>query len=309
MAKSEATYRAAEAALWASVGVTPTERFLNLKRTGTTVRAQTVGSGDPVVFIHGGSNAGTSWADLVARLPNRRCIVVDRPGCGLSPRLAAPHTDVNAFADFAGGLLADVLDALDLETADVIGTSFGGYFSIHGVGAIPDRVRHLVLLGYSVGVEFQYLPPMMRMSTLPGLGPFMARMPTPKPAIKPMLRQIGLKGSLASGRFTQHHIDWFHALLANTDSMINELRDSPKLMTAIKGFNPGLLFTDQQLARVTTPTLILWGRDDPMGNESVAAAFNERFPSATLEMVDGGHAAWIDHPDEIATRVEAFLAG
>lgn len=307
MATSETAYRAEEQRLWASVGATPTERFLKLERTGATVRCLTVGSGEPVVFIHGGSNAGSSWVDLAPRLANRQCILLDRPGCGLSPRLPAPLTDAAALARFGDDFLADVFDALGLPTADVIGTSFGGYFALRGVAAIPERVRHLVLFGYSIGIEMQYLPPMMRMSVIPGVGRMTARMAPPKVAIKPMLRQIGLKGALASGRFDQARIDWFRSLLVNTDTMLNELRDLPKLMTPIKGMSPALRHTDENLARITSPTLLLWGRDDPMGDESVAVAFASRFPAAKLEMVDGGHAVWIDDPDGIAARIGSFL--
>ncbi len=308
MANSEANYRAEEQRLWASVDLTPTEQFLSLARTGATVRCLTVGSGDPIVFVHGGSNAGSSWVDLASRLVNRQCVLLDRPGCGLSPRLPTPLTDAAALARFADDFLADVFDALGLPTADVIGTSFGGYFSLRGVASMPERVPHLVLLGYSIGIEMQYVPPMMRMSVIPGLGQLMTRMSPPKAAIKPMLRQIGLKGALASGRFDQGRVNWFRSLLVNTDTMLNELRDLPKLMTPIRGVSPALRHSDENLARITSPTLLLWGRDDPMGDESVATAFASRFPSAVLEMVDGGHAVWMDDPDAIAARVADFLA-
>ena len=78
-------YRQAERNLWESVGAQPTERHVKLDRTGTTVRLQEVGDGPPVVFVHGASNAGTSWASLAARLDDFRCILVDRPGLRTQP--------------------------------------------------------------------------------------------------------------------------------------------------------------------------------------------------------------------------------
>ena len=73
-----ARYRRAEDALWASVGARPTERWLELERTGAMVRVLELGDGPPVVFVHGASNAGTSWAPLAARL-DRAPVPARRP--------------------------------------------------------------------------------------------------------------------------------------------------------------------------------------------------------------------------------------
>jgi pimeloyl-ACP methyl ester carboxylesterase len=91
---NEARYREAERRLWASVGVTPTEQRVRLERTGLTVRVQEVGQGLAVVLVHGASNSGTSWAGLVAGLDGFRCLLLDRPGCGLSDPLAGIRAPV-----------------------------------------------------------------------------------------------------------------------------------------------------------------------------------------------------------------------
>jgi 2-hydroxy-6-oxonona-2,4-dienedioate hydrolase len=84
---NEGRYREAEERLWASVGVTPTERCIRLEPHGVEMRVQEVGQGPPVLFVHGGSNNGTSWATLAVHLTDFRCILLDRPGCGLSEPL------------------------------------------------------------------------------------------------------------------------------------------------------------------------------------------------------------------------------
>jgi pimeloyl-ACP methyl ester carboxylesterase len=76
-------YRNSEHRLWESVGVQPRERRARL-RTGAMIRVQETGDGPPVLLIHGAANAGTSWMSLMAKLPDFRCIALDRPGCGLS---------------------------------------------------------------------------------------------------------------------------------------------------------------------------------------------------------------------------------
>src|SRR5690349_13099458 len=111
-------YRAAEARLWRSLGVEPGESRVPLSALGTSVRVQQLGDGPPLLFVHGGSTSGTSWADLAAALPDRRCLLLDRPGTGLSetPR-AVP--DIAELAAMADRLIPDVLDGLDIGDVDV----------------------------------------------------------------------------------------------------------------------------------------------------------------------------------------------
>ncbi|RPI09398.1 MAG: alpha/beta fold hydrolase, partial [Actinobacteria bacterium] len=113
-------YRAAEQRLWRSLGVTPIERKVALTRTGITVRLQECGEGEPVLFVHGASNAGTSWASLAALLGGFRCLLLDRPGCGLSDPLPQSLDDATRLAAFADDLVVDVLDALGVERAALV---------------------------------------------------------------------------------------------------------------------------------------------------------------------------------------------
>ena len=89
---NEVAYRAAEARLWGSVGVEPVERMIHLDRNDVDVRVQEVGTGPPVLFIHGANTSGASWVRVAAALQGYRCLVLDRPGTGLSPTLARPVT-------------------------------------------------------------------------------------------------------------------------------------------------------------------------------------------------------------------------
>lgn len=103
MRKQIERLRETEQRLWDSVGLAPTERRARL-RTGETVRVQETGDGPPVLLIHGAANAGTSWMSLMAKLPDFRCIGLDRPGCGLSdPIVGSPLRDIEAIESYATG--------------------------------------------------------------------------------------------------------------------------------------------------------------------------------------------------------------
>ncbi len=302
-----ARYRSAEDAMWASVSARPTERWLELERTGAMVRVLELGDGPPVVFVHGASNAGTSWAPLAARLPAFRCLLVDRPGAGLSPPLAERLTDMARFDAFAEALLVDVLDATGIPAAAVVGTSFGGYFLLRGAAAHPERFHRLVELGWPFGAPVESTPFPMRLAMQPVVGRLMARIRPNERMVRSLLRQIGLRHALESGAFGDVELRWFLSLLRDTDTLRNEVGAAPRLAT-LRGFDDATLLPSAVLRRVTAPTLFVWGEDDPMGGAAIARQFVSELPAAELELMAAtGHAPWMDDPDRVAAHVGAFL--
>ncbi len=300
-------YRSAERALWESVGAEPTEQTLSLERTRTTIRVQAVGHGTPIVFIHGASNAGTSWASLATRMPGFRCVLVDRPGCGLSARLDRPLPDMAALGSYADEFTADVLDAIEVPKAHLIGTSFGGYFALRAAAAHPERVDRLVTLSWSFGAPTVSTPLFMRLVMQRPMRRLSTRIRPTEGMARAMLKQIGLRHAVDSGRFGPVEMAWFLALLRDTDTMSNEIDSMPPIVT-LRGFNDDTLLSREVLGRVSAPSLFLWGTDDPMGGETIARGFVSQVPNAELEMIPGaGHAPWMDDPDHVAARVNDFL--
>ena len=309
MGKKIERFHQAEQRLWESVGVAPVERRVQL-RTGEMVRVQETGEGPPVLLIHGAVNAGASWASLMAELPGFRCIALDRPGCGLSdPIIGGPLRDIDAIESYADRLVPDVLDALGLSSAHVLATSYGGYFAIRGAAASPERVDRIVEYSWLLGAPMDKLAMSMRLSAVPGMQAMSAKMPVTRPMVKALLRQIGLRRAIDTGTFSEDMIDWFHGVLRDTDTMANDMRSTPKLISPVKGLNERALHTDALLDRVTMPALFLWGDEDPNGGEAVAKEFVARLPNAQLEIIRAaGHAPWIDELDLCSERTRAFLA-
>jgi len=62
-----------------------------------------------------------------------------------------------------------------------------------------------------------------------------------------------------------------------------------------------------QLASVEAPTLLVFAAADPMGAVSVGERVVDAMPNAELHVVDGGHAPWLHHADQIAPILENFL--
>ncbi len=172
-----ARYREVEARLWSSLGAAPRERWVHLRTADAIVRVQELGEGPPMLFLHGGAVCGSCWAPLVARLAGFRCLVLDRPGCGLSDPLPAGLADIGRLQAFSDELVADVLDALDVEHAHVAATSFGGYMALRSAAAHPDRLDSLLLFGFPVGAPIGRTPFVMRFGGAPGTAQLMGAIP------------------------------------------------------------------------------------------------------------------------------------
>ena len=303
-----ARYREAERHLWASVGLQPEERTVRLPTIGTRVRVQEVGNGPPVLFVHGATTDGSSWASLVARLDGFRCLLLDRPGSGHSEPRPHPSHDIGSLEAFADALVLDVLDGLELERADVVGTSFGGYLALRAAAARPERIGHLALIGWPFGAPMSSVPFPMRLMAVPGLGRALASVPPPRSMVLTMLRQVGLREALAAGRVSDEAIDAYHSLLRDTPTMRNELAGTPPVIRPIKGLDVRILLTDELLARAQVPTLLLWGDTDLYGGADTARAFAARLPDASLTILPGaGHAPWMDDADDVASKLTPFL--
>src|SRR6266545_6070627 len=110
-------YREAERELWKHHRLEPTERFLDLETQAVRVRVLEVGSGEPLLFVHGTVGQG-SWASLIQELPGFRSIVLERPGWGLSSAIDYSRQE---YRTLVADVLRGALDALGLERAHVVG--------------------------------------------------------------------------------------------------------------------------------------------------------------------------------------------
>lgn len=124
------------------------------QRTGSfETNVHDLGNGPPVLLIHGSGPGVSAWANWRLAMPalaqNRRVIAPDMVGFGFTDRPAGMAYTMDAWVQQA----LDVLDALDIERADIVGNSFGGALSLALAIRAPERVRRLVLMG-SVGVPF-----------------------------------------------------------------------------------------------------------------------------------------------------------
>ena len=115
-----------------------------------TARAQVsvieAGAGEPLVYLHGFADVHACMGDLQpfhhALARKRRLIAIALPGVNGSEEL----DDGNGVDDVLFRLL-ETIDALDLDTFDLVGHCAGGWFAAELAVRHPDRVKTLALIG------------------------------------------------------------------------------------------------------------------------------------------------------------------
>lgn len=300
---NEAKYREAEAAYWRTQGMdAPAEHWVRLAATDTNVRVLEHGEGPPVLFIHGGPNAASGWVSLIAHLEGFRCLLVDRPGTGLSDPYPMRTDNLPAIgARFVG----DVLDGLGLESAHVVASSLGGHLALRSAAHAPERFRRMVQMACPAVVPGDRMPPFMAGMRNPVTRRLATLFP-PNPRMNAsILRQIGHGASLDAGRLPRGMDAWYLEMQRHTDTMKSDLA----LVASIVRDHETMRLTERDFRAVPVPTRFLWGADDTFGGEDVARRIVGWMPDAELTMIpDAGHLPWIDFPERIAAETAAFLS-
>lgn len=298
-------YREAERRLWSHYGLEPSERFVELFSPAVRLRVVELGSGPPLLFIPGTAGTGPYWGSLVRKLEGFRCLLLDRPGWGLSTPLDYSSVDYRtAVAD----VLRGVLDALEIDRADVVGASIGDVWAVQLASRHPARVGRVVLLGGGPIVAESGAPGIIRLIASP-IGAIMVRLPQKPGRVQAIMRQAGHGASLDAGRIPDEYIRWRVAFERETDSMRNERDMVRSIVSWRNGLRPGLVFEDAELAAIGQPTLLFYGTADPVGTVETWKRVVGLLPRGQLQLVDGaGHMPWLDDPSGVARHLSHFLA-
>ena len=124
---------------------------------GINTNVHDLGSGFPLLLIHGSGPGVTAWANWRLVMPElantRRVIALDMLGFGYTERPKDQSYTMDRWVQHT----VDLLDTLEIEQADLVGNSFGGALALALTIRHPQRVRRLVLMG-SVGVPFTITP-------------------------------------------------------------------------------------------------------------------------------------------------------
>jgi pimeloyl-ACP methyl ester carboxylesterase len=291
---------AAERRLFDGYGLPYERRRLRLADPDVEIGVLETGTGTPVLFVHGSGMSGATWAPMLAELRDRRCLAVDLPGFGASD----PYDySGRSLREHAVAQMRSIVDALGLDRVPVVGTSLGGMWALNLAFAAPERVSAVVSLGMpavaSPGVRAD---PYFRLMTTPGLGRLVARAPKPR---SPRAARASMRGVIGRDALERTPDAWFDAVGAAMarpgwrTAMWSHLNLAFRAGRA----RPGNAFRPGELALIAAPVTLLWGADDPYGPPELAHRAAALMPNATVEVVPGRHAPFLDDPARCAQVV------
>jgi pimeloyl-ACP methyl ester carboxylesterase len=291
-------FSAAQAAVLSRYDIVAEERWIEAPIVEGQAHVLVTGDGPPVVMLNGIGVPAAMWAPLMARLDGVTQYAVDLPGYGLTdttPTFAGdPPTNAVQF-------LTEVLDGLGLDRPVVVANSLGSLWASWLAIDQPDRVSALVHIGCPAIVFDTSAPLPMRLLSIRPLGPLMMKLQPPSERqveqLAKTVHEHPLSPEIARLILATERLDHFEDTFL---AMLNRL-------LRLRGSRPELALTADQLARIHAPTLLVFASDDPMGAAPIGRRMDHVLTDAELHIVDGGHAPWLHHADQIAPLLTTFL--
>jgi len=250
------------------------------------------GSGPPVLYLHGVWDVHTLQGDMFPfheALADKFSLTMPaHPGCGESEGIKA----VSEIEDLAFHYL-DLLDALDIRQATVVGFCLGGWIAAEMAVRNPERIGRLALIdaaglqmpGALVGDLFMYA----------------------------QHRDGGVMKELRELLFADDESTIAHETIPDGRTNVpDEVRRYKSLTLAGRvGWEPPYLHNRKlagRLHRIACPTAVVWGEQDRLIPLANGRAYAEHIPQSSLQVMPGsGHSPILEEPDECVKRLSGFL--
>ncbi|MFF2118503.1 alpha/beta fold hydrolase [Kitasatospora sp. NPDC058184] len=237
-------------------------------------------TGEPIVLLHGHAGHPSNWYPQIAALGERHPVyaidTLDDPGRSVQRAVAAGSEENAAW-------LGEVLAGLGLERVHLVGVSYGGWLALNQAIHAPERLASVAPLDPG-GIE--KVPARFYAHMVGGLFGMLAPRPL-RPAV---------------GR-----------LLANPALSAPREMIAP-LMLAMRSYKPGSRpparpFTDEELASIELPVLVLVGRRSALLRpRQVVERVTRLIPGVRAEILErAGHGLNLEQPELVNERLLAFV--
>jgi len=242
-----------------------------------SIEMKEAGRGEPLLYLHNMS-AQLDWFPFMDRLAERyRVLAPVFPGFGESTGLENidDPTDTVVYHN-------DLLDALGVESAYVMGHELGGSFAAELAALSPHRVRKLVLVdAYGLWLEEHPCPDIFA---------------TPRRTLPTLLWHN------PTSEFAQD----YNPPTRDPEITIQRTRAQTAGSRFLWQFpNRGL---SKRIHRISSPTLIVWGESDRLIPLEYGKAFNALIRGSKLVTIkEAGNLPMLEQPDAFMKAVTDFL--
>jgi 2,6-dioxo-6-phenylhexa-3-enoate hydrolase len=261
---------------------------------GVKIHYNEMGSGHPLICIHGGGPGANSWSNFRNNIDGfaagYRAILLDMPQFGESEKVVITEGRLTYIAR----VLTDFMGQLAIEKAHFVGNSMGGQAAIKLAIDDPRRVDHLVVIG-STPMRHSIFTPMpvegikMILKYYTGAGPSRDKM-------RDLLQTLVYNTSL----ITEDMIEERYRASADPETVELFMRRQPPLQVED---------LSDQIEKVRAKSLIVWGQDDRFGALDIGLTMLRKFQNARMQIFSKcGHWAQVEYADDFNRLVLDFLA-
>lgn len=272
----------------------PPSQFITLP-SGATVHYRDQGqrNGPVIVLVHGSNASLHTWEPWVEQIGDQfRMVSLDMPGHGLTGQVPSGDYSQEAMAQF----LNEFTTVMHIERFALAGNSMGGGVAARFALHFPERLTHLILLD-AAGMP-------SKLQRDPGLGFMIAR----TPGLRNIMLYVSPRGIFEEGLKKA----FFNQALV-TPQMVDRYwelnRKEGNRAASLKRFQtPMDTFIQDNVSKITTPTLILWGDHDTLVPPDAGQAYNAAIKGSKLVIFRNcGHLPMEELPDLSARVVREFL--
>lgn len=265
--------------------------------------------GPPVLLLHGFLGSVIDWTNTIPALVEAgyRVIAFDRPPFGLSDK----RTDLCYTATCMSELTAGLMDALDIQSAALVGHSAGGLVASDFALRYPERVEKLVLVAGAVGLDERDYG---EQGSPDAFGDMFTRFGNVNPD-SPLAQ--GLIRAIFNSSFAENLLS---EATADDTQIDRELLEKRGRGLKVEGWEGGLLafvrdasspdsqVDLEQLTTVEIPTLLVWGEADRIVPISVGERLRDVFPNDTwISYADVGHMVMDENTAQFNADLVEFL--
>ncbi|WQB72531.1 alpha/beta fold hydrolase [Prescottella equi] len=283
----------------------PPDELESVVLHGDVLRFVDVGSGPPVVLVHGLLGSHESWGPQISQLSRKyRVVAPDLFGHGASDK---PPGDYSLSSHAA--TLRDLVEHLGISSASFVGHSLGGGIVMQLTYLFPERVDRLRLVGSGgLGTEVSLL---LKAATLPG-----------SELVLPVLASDWVRRN-TEGVLDQlgRHLGRFgfpaqpSRSAAETWRTFKTVSDKPTRdaflasTRAVVGLRGQTVSAKQHFARFESlPSLLVWGGKDRMIPAAHADNLRRVVPGSRVEIFPrAGHFPQLDEPELFLRALDRFL--
>lgn len=263
--------------------VTATVKTIPIRHCNFEAKVKTAGNGPPLLYLH--AAGGPIWDPFVEGLCEQFTVYAPHhPGTGETARDAIYTVD--SLWDLVL-IYEEILDALNLTSVPVIGTSFGGMMACELAAHRPDRVSKMIVLD-PIGLWRDDAP----------VAPYML-MP-PEKLLATLYKHLNSEPVQQAIKMPDDPKE----VAVITADLVWALGATGKFVWPIP--DKGL---KKRLHRVKAPTMIVWGEDDALVSAVYAKEFAARIANSRVEIIkDCGHVPQVERLDVLRPLVANFLA-